>query len=149
MGKAMQTVFLIVGLVITIMMFPMALSAMHDIQTDSQTEVEAAVTTGVGVTTANVVLTYDIFNENLANVTSITSDELTDVPVAGTWVAATNTLTVTGLAADDSRTLTITYNYDGLTDYTGLGTVVGISPILLWLVIMGALGFGLYSNVKT
>lgn len=148
MGKALQVVMLIVGLVITILMFPMALSAMHDIQTDPQTQTLVGVATAAGVTTADIVLTKAVFNNNTGNVTALTTSLVTDVPVTGTWVEATKTLTVTGLTAASARDITITYNYDGLTDYTGLGTVVGISPILLWLTILGALGLGLYSNVK-
>jgi len=149
LGKAMSTVMLIVGIAVSVLFFPMVLSSMDSIQFASNTGTYAAVTTGVGETTADVVLSTALYNDDNGHVTSITSTVGTDVPVAGTYVAATKTLTVTGLTASESRTLTVIYDSDNLSDYTGLGTIVSLSPLIIWLVILGALGIGLYSNVKS
>jgi hypothetical protein len=137
----MSTVMLIVGIAVSVLFFPMVLSSMDSIQFASNT--------GTGETTADVVLSTALYNDDNGHVTSITSTVGTDVPVAGTYVAATKTLTVTGLTASESRTLTVIYDSDNLSDYTGLGTIVSLSPLIIWLVILGALGIGLYSNVKS
>ena len=54
----------------------------------------------------------------------------------------------TGLAADDSRTLTITSETDALGDYTGMGALVGIAPLLIFVAVIGAVVFGAYSAFK-
>ena len=69
----------------------------------------AEVTTGVGETQANVVLTSALLDDDVDNVKSIASTEPTDVPVADSYVAGTKTLTITGLAPSKTRTLTIVY----------------------------------------
>lgn len=83
-------------------------TGVHDWRTDVRTE-NFIVATGVGVTTADVVLADDPFLNQTDEVETIEST-LAEVPVATTYVTATNTLTVSALDANDSRTLTITYN---------------------------------------
>lgn len=151
MNKAMATVMLIVGIAITFLFFPLVLSSMDTIQSHEVSDVNVGVATGAGVTTADVVLTEDLFKDAVSKVVSITSNNVADVgPMAATvYVPATNTLTITGLAANDTRTLTIVHDVDSLADYTGLSMIVGISPMLIWLVILGSLGAGLYGTVKS
>ncbi|KSV16171.1 hypothetical protein DA01_08760 [Dehalococcoides mccartyi] len=145
----MSTVLLIVGIAVALLFFPMVLSSMDSIRFTENTGTYATVTTGVGETSADVVLSAALFNDDTTHVTSITSTVETDVPVAGTYTTGTKTLTITGLTASESRTLTVIYDSDGLTDYTGLGIIVGLSPLIIWLVILGALGVGLYTNVRS
>ena len=136
MNKTMGIVVGIIGVAILMIIFPIVMSSTHDVQTDVETETEAGVTTGVGETAADVVLTYDPYNDYTASITSIASDNESDTPVAGTYTTATNTLNVTGLVAEDTRTLTIVYEYDALTEYTGMSSMVGITPLLIWVSIL-------------
>lgn len=69
----------------------------------------AEVTTPPGVTQANVVLNFGLLDNDVDNVKSITSTEPTDVPVADSYVPGTQTLTITGLAENKTRILTIVY----------------------------------------
>jgi len=55
---------------------------------------------------------------------------------------------VTGLNDDDSRTLTITYETDALTEYTGMGALVAVAPLLIFIAVIGAVVFGAYSSFK-
>lgn len=148
MGKSGGVILGIVMVAVLFVLFPIVMDSSHTLQTDVEVETEAAVATGVGELTADVVLTYGLWGASNTAVTSITSDEVTDVPVAGTYVDATKTLTVTGLVAEDSRTLTITYEYDGLSDYTGMGAIVAVAPLLLFLGVIGAVIGGLYTGFK-
>lgn len=148
MNAAMGTVLAIVGIAITFIVFPIIMDATHDVQTDADNQAFAAVVTGVGETTADVILTKDVWEGLVANVTSVTSDEVTDVPVAGTYTAATNTLHVTGLVASDSRTLTVAYISDALTAYTGMSAIVGVTPLLVWVSIIGLAIAGIWIGVK-
>lgn len=148
MGKSGGIIVSIIMVAVMFIMFPIVMDASHDLQTDDFVQTEAAVVTGVGVTTADVVLDEDLWDDATTSVLSITSDEVTDVPVANTYTAGTNTLNITGLAADDSRTLVITYEYDGLTDYTGMGALVAVAPLLLFIGVIGAVVGGLYGSFK-
>src|SRR4030042_674822 len=71
-----------------------------------------AVVTGVGASTANVTLSSDLYQDDTAEVTSITSNETGDAPVASTYTAATKVLLVSGLESSKNHSLTIDYNAD-------------------------------------
>lgn len=148
MNKALGVVVGLIGIVILMIIFPIVMSATHDLQTDVQTDVFEGVTTGAGETAADVVLTVDLYQDETAHVLSVTSDNESDTPVAGTYTAATNTLNVTGLAESDTRTLTVQYEYDALTNYTGMGALVGITPLLIWVAILATVVAGTWFAFK-
>ena len=93
MQKWMAIPIGLLGLFILIILFELPLNAVHNIQTDDYTQVESDVstshvdvfedvTTGAGVTTADVVLTNALWDDDVANVVSITSTHGPDVPTA-------------------------------------------------------------------
>lgn len=149
MNKALGIVMVVVAVAISFVVFPIVLDSAGDLRTDSQTDEFAAVTTGLGETAAGVVLTADLWEDTAAYVTSVTSNNVADTPVAGTYTAATNTLNVTGLAAEDTRTLTVTYQVAALDDYTGLDAMVAVAPLLLFIGILGSIIGGLWSSWKS
>lgn len=79
-------------------------------RTDGDTRTDTyQVTTGAGVTGANVTLSYDLYLAALAEVDSFSSNETGDTPVAATYTEATKVLEVTGLEASKIRTLIVSY----------------------------------------
>jgi len=52
------------------------------------------------------------------------------------------------LHASDTRTLVVTYDIDALTDYTGMGSIVGITPLLIWIGIMAIVLAGTWFTIK-
>ncbi len=82
-------------------------TGIHNWRTDEVTQL-AAVTTGGGVTTGNVVLSRDLYNSAVSEVKSITST-YSEYPATGTYTEGTKTLQITGLAESQTRTLTIKY----------------------------------------
>jgi len=66
------------------------------------------VSTGAAVTTANVTLGSDLFQDDESNVIEVSSS-ITESPVATSYTAATNVLLISALTANESRTLTINY----------------------------------------
>jgi hypothetical protein len=66
--------------------------------------------TGVGESNSTIVLGHALYNANLDNVESISSTLGTDDPAPGAYNDNNDNLTVTGLTADSSRALTVTYN---------------------------------------
>ena len=148
MNKALGIVMVVVAVAISFVVFPIVLDSAGDLRTESQTDEFAAVATGVGETSAGVVLTVDLWQDNAGYVTSVTSDNVADTPVVGTYTSATNTLNVTGLAASDTRTLTVTYKVAALDGYTGLDAMVAVAPLLLFIGILGTIIGSLWSSWK-
>ena len=75
----------------------------------SDTTEDFVVATAAAVTTANVTLSYDLYQAATAEIIEITSTDGTDAPVASTYTEATKVLLVAGLNDDANRTLTVEY----------------------------------------
>ncbi len=148
MGKVFGPLIALFGVILLFNFFPTVTDSTHDLQVDVDVQIEAAVTTGVSETTADVVLDEELWKSRTTSVTSITSDNGGDTPVADSYVEATQTLTVSGLVESDTRELTITYEYDALTDYTMMGMLVSWAPVLLLLGIFGLIGGALWAAVS-
>lgn len=140
----MKAVLAIIGVIIIIVLFGTMLAGIHSAKTDERTDAFAAVVTGGGVTEADVVLVTDIYDGDILNVISITSDNVLDAPLPDSFVGATNTLTIRGLAAADTRDLVVIYEYDALAgqgDTTG--TFLDMLPIFIAIatavIIVGAI----------
>lgn len=105
------------------------------------------VITGGGVTSGDVVLTREIFNDNLNNITSITSTDVSDTPTATTYDYLTNTLTIDGLEASQTRTLTIVYRSE-LVDvfWQAIGPFM---PFLIFGGILAAIGYFVWKGGKS
>ena len=101
-----------------------------------------AVETGAGVTTANVTLTRDLFNDEVTEVQSISSN-ITETPIASTYTSATNLLGISALTASESRTLTIVY-YSEVDD--AIMRIIG--PFLAFMIFGGCAGAILWSIWK-
>ena len=146
-----QKVMGVVGGVILIMigfiLFPMLMTSVHDVQTDVMIQVEADVVTGVGETTANIVLDEANWTGDNTGIT-VVSDHEPDTEAIGTYTPGTKTQQITGLIAEQTRTLTLTYEYDGLTDYTGLGPMAALAPLILFVMLVFGGGFTIFSTVK-
>jgi anti-sigma-K factor RskA len=95
-----------------------------------------AVTTAVGATTANVTLSYDLYQAAVPEVIAITSTQGTDTPAATTYTEATKVLLVSGL--DDDLTRNLSVNYYAETD-DDVMRVLG--PFLGALIIGGLVAF--------
>ncbi len=113
-------------------------------RTDGLSTQTAVVATGAGVTTANITLAKDLYQANITNVDSITSTEGTDAAAATSYDEDTLALTIAGLAANTSRTLTISYY--GETDqqvmrtigpFLGVLIIGGLAALVIWGIFEG------------
>jgi hypothetical protein len=128
----MRAALAVIGVIIILVLFGTMMAGIQTAQTDERTDTFLAVTTGGGITTAPVVLVTDIYDNNILNVTSITSDNVLDAPLADSYNSANNTLTVRGLNASDTRGLTVIYEYSALTGSAeSAGTFLNLIPILV------------------
>jgi hypothetical protein len=94
------------------------------------------ISTTAGVTSADIVLTQELFDSQTSWVT-ITSNYTSDAAIPVSYIAATKTLTVGGLIENHSRRLTITYRYNQLVSYWAADLMARTWPLLL---ILGSIG---------
>jgi hypothetical protein len=139
--KILGAIGAIFGVILLFNFMPNLTAATHDLSTDPASQAFAGAATGAGVTEVDVVLTTDPYKDRTTSVISITSNNVLDVGpiVAATYTTATNTLHVTGLIANDTRTLTVSYNVAALDDFTMMDTVVGWTPVIIVLAILAVI----------
>jgi len=139
----------IIAIAIAFVVFPIVLDATDTVlsHTGNVKESDSA-TTDATVTTADIVLDYPLYNDDVANVVSITSSDAADTPSASAYAAATKTLTVSGLAESTTRTLTTTYVTESMGVYTGLGSITKVAPLMVFMGLLAGGGFGLYKGIQ-
>lgn len=101
-------VLVLIGVGLVLAMMGTVFAGISEAQTDERTD-ELGSTTGIGETEDDVVLVGSLYGAAITSVTSIVSSLESDVPVADSYVSGTRTLTVTGLTADQSRILDVSY----------------------------------------
>ena len=124
MGRIVLAIILFLGLVWT---FSITLDAVHFLQTDEVTDAALPCT----ASPEDVVLTHDLWKDDIDSVLSAVDNE-GNILTATNYVAATNTLTVTGWVTP-ATTCAIEYETDGLIGWQGLAPIVGISPLIAWV----------------
>jgi len=132
----------IIGIVILIILFPMVMTSIHDLQVEEQTDAALPCVSSP----EDVTLTEDLWQDDLGSVLSGV-DNLGHVLTATGYVPATNVLTVTGWVTP-ATTCAIVYEVDGLTAFTGMGALVGITPLLVWIGFLFSMVFSIWSGVK-
>lgn len=101
-----------------------------------------AVSTGAGQTTANVTLNSDLFQDDVAEVISITSNITGESPVATSYTEATNVLLVSALNSSATHTLTVNY-YADTED-----TVMKAAGPFFGILFFGFIGFRILYGLK-
>ena len=113
----MKIVITLLGIALILMMFGGMMTAIHSFRGRDFTEPHV-IATGAGITSTNITLAADVMDGDNTNII-VTSTNVLDAPVPFTYNSVTRQLTVNGLNASDTRTLTITYpiaQLDGFTD---------------------------------
>lgn len=127
--------FLIIFIAIVLWMLPLT-QAIYDYRTDIYEDIYNY-ETGAGVTTANVVLTNPIYNDD-TNTIELFSDLSTDVPLFGAYNTTTRLLSVNGCTASANRTLRVDYDIDALVSQPALSTFMDWLPYI-WMIIISVL----------
>ena len=104
-----------------------------DLREDSFTVVTGS------TTNATVQLFKDIYDDDVHTL-DIDSDNVTDVPLYNSFDATTRALVITGLSANTTRTITVTYDIDALPDIAAIATLLDYSPF--WLFVLCVLFCG-------
>jgi hypothetical protein len=146
LNRMIGVVMDIIGIAVILIFFPMLTTGVHDVQTEQVTQTYAGIVTTTG-TTGTVTMTDEVFNDRINQVT-LSGGTTGDTMVATSLSADGKTLVVGGLATSATRGITVEYSTDALGDYTGLGTFVGLVPLLAMLAGIGTLIFGAYKTIK-
>ena len=135
--KGVEALMGIIMIMVSFIIFPMVMTGTHEVRTDAATAT-GNVTTGGGVTTGAVSLTGNggLYNDSTDSITSLASDLGADTPIVSSYNISTAVLTVGGFAASQNRTITVAYEYDATTDYTGLGSLTSLAPTLVFLALL-------------
>jgi len=106
-------------------------------RTDEYTQSVAGVATAAGVYAANITLGQDVYDDEVASIVSISSNESSDSPTAYSWNSVSNTLWVSGLEADATRTLEVDFYIDSVTLMAGASSFL---TLFLWFIMFIPLG---------
>lgn len=106
--------------------------AIYDFRTFVRTDTFLTAT-AVGVTTANETLLDDLYDCDMGSI-DMNSDVATDHPLPGTINCTTRVLNVSGLTANATRTLDITYDVNALGGSVAINLLADRAP-LFWLLV--------------
>ncbi len=144
MNRGAMLVVELIMVAVLMIVFPIVMDATHDLQVESQTDTDLALsgTPPAGTCT----LTVDLWNADTDSVLSAIDDQ-DNVLTMTSYNETTRVLTV-GNVHTSATTATIIYEVDGLTEFTGMGALVGITPLLIWIAILAAVLGGIWFTVK-
>ena len=108
--------------------------AVYDFRTDLR-EDDFSSTTVAGQTTENVTLHKPVYDDDIDTI-DIVSDESADTPAYNSYDNTTRVVNITGLSANLTRTLTVSYDVDALEGGDALNTFVGYIPWIWMLIII-------------
>ena len=123
-------------IVIGFVLFPTLLDSFESMAYTEATT-SRTVATGAGEANATIVLGNELYSDNMDYVGSVSSTLGTDDPAPAAYNGSTDTLTVSGLTANETRTLSVVYST--ARDDSPIDIVRPIMPffILMMFVIAG------------
>lgn len=144
MAKMLSVAFGFGIVLILILMFPNITGSIHEADTSNFTDTFLNVTTGVGVSTASVNLTQPLYNNDVKEILAVTSDNTNDLPSSLSYTASTQVYTIKALEANASRNITVLYNTGAVGGFLGISKLLSITPLLIFLAILGIAGLALW-----
>ena len=125
--------FLIIFVSVILWTLPIT-QMVYDYRTDQRTDTYST-DTAVGVTSANETLLDDLYGCDMGSI-DIDSTLATDAPLPNSVNCTNRVLNITGLTANTTRTLDITYDYDALEGNNAIDTLLGWIPYINILIIV-------------
>ena len=126
MGGRIFLGFLIIVTVSILFMIPVT-EAIYDYRTDVRDD-PFTLPTGVAETGANMTLIKPIYDNDTATL-GFLSDNVSDSPIYTAYDTATRELEVSGLAANTTRLLTVSYDVDAMSASAAVSTLMDLSLI--------------------
>lgn len=134
----MKSVIIIFAALVLMACAPFAFASIDSAASDEYTQTFNSVTTGAAITSANVTLAQNIFEDHINQVQSISSNISGDSPSATYINTVSKALQVSGLSPSSTRTLSITY----LTDSSTMPAMMSVFWLFLrWFYVFMIVGF--------
>ncbi|MBV6342855.1 hypothetical protein [Candidatus Magnetobacterium casense] len=143
-----KVILAIVGLVLGLMLVANVLpDVVDDVAADDYSE-NFVCATAANVTSANETLSYAHYYEDLTDL-AVDSDNGADTPVILAYDEDDYIVTVGGLAASDTRILTIDYVREAHQEFTGFAAFVRLLPFITVIGLFVTAIWGLFSAWKS
>ncbi len=144
---AISMIFIAIGLII----LPVALDGIASVMASRAevTDTNTSVDTAVGVTTANYTLTQRLYNNDTAEVVSVSSNVSADAPITIDSYSYPNLYLSSVTANTTGRTMTTVYDYnDQLSTYSGLYSILAVTPLLILISFLAGTVITGYFGIK-
>lgn len=121
-------------IVVAVILFILPISeATYDFRTDNR-EDTFAITTGIGVTTANVTLIKSIYEDDTATLSF--SSNITETPTFSSWNGTNRSLGIAALTANATRSLTVGYDVAVFRSGSAVNSLLDNTPLIWYLMII-------------
>jgi len=134
----MKSLVIVFGSLILLIGLPFAFQTIDDSVTQSYTQAISGVGTSAGEYAANVTLGRALYNNDSVAVSGISSNVSSDTPTASSYNSVNKALEVSGLADDETRTLTITFDIGSTT--LPEGAALFLTTLVRWFLIFAIIG---------
>lgn len=124
--------FLIIVVAAILFMLPLT-GLIYNFRTDLRTDA-FVYATGGAETTANVTLLKPVYDDDTQTI-DILSSLGTDVPVFSSYNTTTRIVDMSGMTANTSRTISVSYDIDALEGSDSINTITDRTPFI-WLLII-------------
>lgn len=149
MECVMKSLIIIFGALLLTINIGLIFDAIDDAITEEYTQTFAGVTTGAGEYAANVTLSRDIHNDDSVSVTSLSSNETADTPSVSSFNTVSRALEVSGLDANDTRTLSVNYKIDSTVIPAGASAFITLERWFWIFALIGTAGGAIYAFFVT
>ena len=124
--------FMIILVAVFLWLLPLS-NMVYAFHTDPVTD-ESEVETAVATTTANVTLDKYVYDDDIDTISVESS--INEVPAVTSYNSTSKTVLISSLDADDSRTLSVTYDTDVITDNDAINTLLDRADWIWMLLII-------------
>jgi len=141
----LKSLIIIFGALLLIIATPFVFTAIDNSITDEYTQSFAGVATGGATYIEDVTLGRAMYNDDTSSVSSISSNDTDDSPTADSYNSVSRVLTVSGLDASTTRTLTIVFMIDSPTLPTGAASFLALFRWFFVFIVIGMAGGAIYA----
>lgn len=127
--------FLIMFIAVVMWLLPIT-TLVYDFRTDQATEYFNTIT-GVGITSSNITLGKQIYGADTGTF-DVSSNNSADTPDLGAYNHGSHSANVTGLSANSTHYLTVTYDYEAVSGSTAITSLLD-RVAYIWLILIIAL----------
>jgi len=124
--------FMIILVAVFLWLLPLS-DMVYAFRTDPVTD-ESEVDTAVAVTTENITLDKYVYDDDIDTISVVSS--INEVPVVTSYNSTSKTVLISSLDADDSRTLSVTYDTDVITDNDAINNLLDRADWIWMLLII-------------